>query len=255
MPRLPSQSEGGGALCIQRLISSQSEGTEMGFSREHEQWLLHHLKRRRGERLDALKRGHGYGSRLFVEQVWWPLAGHFHGLHPEYEVKDWRGRSYFVDILWEVGSSRIAFEIMDYGSHGMDRSKYRMDLNRGLFLQSQACTVYYISLDELKENPSFLLSMLRNMLFPYLSAEIPALRSTEKSYSKIERDLMRSAIRHHRVLRPVEAARELELHTTTVIKYCRMLVDKGKFRSVGRGASQRINYYEYIGTLQSPDLV
>lgn len=124
-----------------------------------------------GERLDALKRGHGFGNRLFVEQVWWPLAGHFHGLHPEYEVKDWRGRSYFVDILWEIGASRIAFEFMDFGSHGTDRSKYRMDLNLGLFLQSQDCTLHYISLDELKENPSFILSALRNILFPYLLAE------------------------------------------------------------------------------------
>lgn len=227
----------------------------MGFEREHDKWLRDHLKRRKGERLDALKRGHGYGNRLFVEQVWWPLAGHFHGLHPEYEVKDWRGRSYFVDILWEVGASRIGFEIMDFGSHGTDRSKYRMDLNRGLFLQSQDCMVLYISLDELKENPSFILSMLRNILFPYLSAGKPAKTNTGRAFSKIERDLMRSAIRHHRVLRPADAARELELHKTTVIKYSRMLVDKGRFRPVARGTSQRIIYYEYIGTIQSPDLV
>ncbi|WP_042199953.1 hypothetical protein [Paenibacillus camerounensis] len=227
----------------------------MGFTSEHDQWLSNHLKQRRGERLDALKRGHGYGNRLFVEQVWWPLAGHFQGLHPEYEVKDWRGRSYFIDLLWEVGSSRIAFEVMDFGSHGKDRSKYRMDLNRGLFLQSQDCAVLYISLDELKENPLFILSALRNILYPYLSAGKSANAWAERSYSKIERNLMRSAIRHHRVLRPVDAARELELHTMTVIKYCRILVEKGKFRPVARGASQRIICYEYIGTLHSPDLV
>ncbi|MEK4236763.1 hypothetical protein [Paenibacillus sp. FSL H7-0714] len=227
----------------------------MGFEREHNEWLCNHLKQRKGERLDALKRGHDYGNRLFVERVWWPLAGHFHGLHPEYEVKDWRGRSYFVDILWEIGASRIAFEIMDYGSHGTDRSKYRMDLNRGLFLQSQDCTVLYISLDELKENPSFILSALRNILFSYLLAEKSAKTTVERAYSRIERDLMRAAIRHHRVLRPADAARELELHTMTIIKYCRQLVDKGKFRPVARGSSQRIIYYEYIGTLQSPDLV
>lgn len=227
----------------------------MGFEREHKEWLCNHLKQRKGERLDALKRGHGYGNRLFVERVWWPLAGHFHGLHPEYEVKDWRGRSYFVDILWEIGASRIAFEIMDYGLHGTDRSKYRMDLNRGLFLQSQDCTVLYISLDELKENPSFILSALRNILFSYLLAEKSAKTTAERAYSRIERDLMRAAIRHHRFLRPADAARELELHTMTIIKYCRQLVDKGKFRPVARGSSQRIIYYEYIGTLQSPDLV
>ncbi|MFF2480364.1 hypothetical protein [Paenibacillus sp. NPDC058071] len=228
----------------------------MSFEIEHDQWLEDHFKQRKGERLDALRRGHGYGNRLFVETVWWPLIGHFHGLHPEYEVKDWRGRSYFVDFMWTVGAVRVIVEIMDFGSHGTDRTKYRRDLNRGLFLQAQDCSVYYIALDELKENPSFILSSLRNALYPYLSAaESGAKRTITRSYSKIERDLMRSAIRHNRIIRPVTAARELELHTMTVIKHCRMLVDKGKLRAVERGASGRITYYEYIGSLQSPDLV
>lgn len=233
----------------------------MSFQMEHDKWMSDHLRRRRGERLDALKRGHGYGNRLFVERIWWPLTGHFHGLHPEYEVKDWRGRSYFVDFMWVIGAVRIIFEVMDFGSHGTDRTKYRRDLNRGLFLQAQDCSVYYISLDELKENPSFILSALRNILSPYLAVEFGSKgrfgvkRQVSRPYSKIERELMRAAIRHNRVIRPTEAARELELHTMTVIKYCRLLVEKGKFRAVARGASGRVIYYEYVGSIQSPDLV
>lgn len=227
----------------------------MSFQMERDKWIGEHLMRRRGERLDALRRGHGYGNRLFTALIWWPLVGHFHGLHPEYEVKDWRGRSYFVDFMWIVGSLRIVMEIMDFGSHGMDRTKYRMDLNRGLFLQAQDCTVLYIALDELKENPAFILSAFRTTLLPYLLAEGEAKRPAERLYSKTERDLMRAAIRHNRKIRPTEAARELELHTMTVLKYCRMLVDKGKFRAVARGVSQRVIYYEYVGSIQSPDLV
>ncbi|MGP0584481.1 hypothetical protein [Paenibacillus timonensis] len=110
----------------------------MGFQREHDTWIQEHMKRRTGERLDALRRGHGYGNQLFVEQIWWPLVGHFDGLHPEYEVKDWRGRSYFADFLWVVGGARIVFEILDYGSHGTDRTKYRMDLIGGCFCNPRA---------------------------------------------------------------------------------------------------------------------
>lgn len=227
----------------------------MSFEMEHEKWINEHLKRRRGERLDALKRGHGYGNQLFAKQIWWELVGHFDGLHPEYEVKDWRGRSYFVDFMWIVGAIRIVLEIMDYGSHGTDRTKYRLDLNRGLFLQAQDCIVYYLSLDELKENPAFILSALRSSLSPYWSAGSGVRRVTKREYSKIERDLMRTAIHHNRVIRPTEAARELELHKITVIKYCRLLVDKGKFRAVARGSSQKVTHYEYVGSLQSPDLV
>jgi hypothetical protein len=72
------------------------------FEVEHEKWLQRHLSMRQGERKDALRRGHGYGNRMFAEKIWWPLMGHFTGLHPEYEVRDWRGRSCFV------------FEIMDW---------------------------------------------------------------------------------------------------------------------------------------------
>ncbi|MCK8486460.1 hypothetical protein M0651_04645 [Paenibacillus sp. MBLB2552] len=117
-----------------------------------------------------------------------------------------------------------------------------MDLNRGLFLQSQDCLIYYIALDELKENSTFILSSLRSILAPYL---LVALGRSARTYCKIERDLLRAAIRHHRVLRPTEVARELELHTMTVIKYCRLLVEKGKLHAIAKGASGRITSYEY----------
>ncbi|MDF2938149.1 MAG: hypothetical protein K0Q90_3522, partial [Paenibacillaceae bacterium] len=139
--------------------------------------------------------------------------------------------------------------------HGMDRTKYRLDLNRGLFLQTQDCLVYYISLDELKENPSFILYALRTSLTPYLSAGGSDKRMTDKGFSRIERELMRLAIRHNRLIRPAQAARELELHNMTVIKYCRMLVEKGKLQPIAKGESGRVVYYQYVGSLQSSDLV
>ena len=227
----------------------------MSLEAEHERWINEHLLSRKGERLDALKRGHGYGNRLFIELVWWPLAGHFQGLHPEYEMKDWRGKSYFVDLVWIAGMIRIIFEIMDYGSHGTDRSKYRRDLNRGLFLQSQGCIVCSISLDELKENPGLILSAVRTILSPYLSAVNGMTGTIDRPFGKVERDLMRLAVRSNRVIRPVEAARDLELHVSTVINHCRALTDKGKLRAVRKGKSERITSYEYIGALHSPDLI
>lgn len=191
---------------------------------------------------------------MFLDEIWWPLTGHLNGLHPEYEVMDWRGRSYFVDFMWILGRHRFVFEIMDYGSHGKDRSKYRMDLNRALYLQSQECHVIAISFDEMKENPLFLQAMLQTILAPYFA-------SAEKNgtilhkFANIERQLMRLAIRHNRMVSPSAAAKELELHKQTIIKYCRQLVDKGKLRAVPAGKSGKIYYYEYVGSIQSPDLI
>ncbi len=217
----------------------------MSFQIVHERWVNWHLSRRTGERKDALKRGHGYGNQLFAETIWWPLVGHFDHLHPEYEVLDWRGRSYFVDFMWILGALRFVIEIMDYGSHGKDRTKYRMDLNRGLFLQSQQCHMISISLDELKENPTFIQSILRNMLAPYFNSGKPVL----EPYHKIERMLIRYAARQHRIVRPAEASIDLDLHKQTVIKHCRELVHKGKLRAVPVGTSGKIYHYELLGSI------
>ena len=153
--------------------------------------------------------------------------------------------------MWIVGTLRFVFEIMDYGSHGKDRTKYRMDLNRTLFLQSQQCHVISISLDEMKENPSFILAILRNMLAPYLVSGIGEAGSPIHQLDKVERQLIRYAVRYNRVIRPTQAARELELHKQTVIKYCRVLVRKGKFRPVTAGTSGKIYHYEFLGSVQS----
>lgn len=227
----------------------------MSYEVEHDKWLRRHLTKRHGERRDALKRGNGYGNRMFTEKIWWLLLGHFNGLHPEYEVKDWRGRSYFVDFMWIVNGHLFVFEIMDYGSHGKDRTKYRMDLNRGLFLQSLGCHYIEISLDELKANPSFIISMLQSILAPYLTATTQKNGGVLHKFKKIERQLMRVAVRQNRIIRPAKAAKELELHKETVIKYCRILVDKGKFRAVPSGATGRVYQYEYLGSIKSPDLI
>lgn len=226
----------------------------MSFEIEHEKWLKRHLSQREGERKDALKRGHGYGNQLFAEKIWWPLAGNFHDLHPEYEVMDWRGRSYFVDFMWVAGALRFAIEIMDYGSHGKDRTKYRMDLNRTLFLQSQQCQIILVSLDELKENPSFIQAALRNMWGPYFMYDA-AQKEYNERFSKTEKQLMRYAVRHNRIVRPPAAAKELELHKQTVTKYCRELVHKGKLRPVPAGKTGKIYHYEYMGSMQSLELL
>ncbi|WP_379136300.1 hypothetical protein [Paenibacillus sp. sgz500958] len=129
--RIPEQGYGI-FLCLKR-------GSKTGVVEDHGRWLEEHLCRRLGERKNRLERGHGHGEKLFLEQVWWPIFGHFRNWHPEYEVSDWRGRPYFVDLVWKLGQVQYAIEIKGYGPHvtNMDRIRYRQELKRETFLQMQ----------------------------------------------------------------------------------------------------------------------
>jgi hypothetical protein len=224
----------------------------VSFEVEQEKWLKRHLKKRKGQRLDALKRGHGFGNQLFVKEFWWKLFGHFNGLHPEYEILDWRGFPFYADFVWIVGTIRIVFEIQDFGSHvqGMDRAGYRRELNRGMFMASLQYKIVYISLDELKENPALVLSMIQTILAPYLVDS----NDNNSAYSKLERDLMRISVHNNRILRPFDAAKQLYVTPKTIIKHMQYLVEKGKFRAIEAGLSGRVNRYEYIGPILDPDL-
>lgn len=72
----------------------------MKFDAAYAVFIQQHLDRRTGERRGRLERGHQHGESLFLRNVWWPLRGNFDDLHPEYEVRDWRNRSYFADLAW-----------------------------------------------------------------------------------------------------------------------------------------------------------
>lgn len=61
----------------------------MIFEEAHLKFINGHLSSRPdGERRARLERGHRHAEILFLNKVWWPLRGHFEGLHPEYEVMD-----------------------------------------------------------------------------------------------------------------------------------------------------------------------
>lgn len=224
----------------------------MSYAIEQEKWLKWHISKRSDNRLDALKRGHGYGNQLFSEKIWWNLFGHFKNLHSEYEILDWRGFPFYADFMWIIGSIRNVFEIQDYGSHvqNMDHKGHRRELNRGMFMQSLQYMIVYVSLDELRDNPELVLSMIRIILAPYLGAS----QKKGSTYSKLEKDLMLFGARNNRILCPGEAALILDTTPKNVIKHMKYLVQKEKFRSIPSGKSGRINRYEYIGSLTDSDL-
>ncbi|QSF44808.1 DeoR/GlpR family DNA-binding transcription regulator [Paenibacillus tianjinensis] len=220
----------------------------MGFAEEHQKWLAYHKKIRTGERLDRLERGHSHGEKMFVERVWWPIFGHLDDLHPEYEVLDWRGRPYFVDLVWKPGQVKFAVEIKGYGPHVQhtDRTRYRQELNRETYLQIAGYRVVSVPYDDLESTPELTISLFKSLLIPYLLKNADGVRS---QYTRLERDILRMAARSNGLIRPVDLVKELGVNPRTIRKFMKQLCEKGKFRPVPAEGSNRICRYEYIHSL------
>lgn len=225
----------------------------MGFVEEHDRWLEHHKKRRTGERLDRLDRGHRHGEQMFVERVWWPIFGNMDDLHPEYEVADWRGRPYFVDFVWKPGQIKFAIEIKGYGPHvqNTDRTRYRQELNRETYLQIAGYRVIAIPYDDLESAPEQTISLLKALLTPCLLKQ-----SAEggRQYTRIERDMLHLASRMNGFLRPVDVVKQLGIDPRTVKKNLNSLCDKGKLTPVLLQGSIRICRYELVPSVMDNEI-
>lgn len=217
----------------------------MSFMTGYKKWLEDHIKRRTGERRDRLKRGHRHAEKLFLKNVWWPLFGHFNGIHPEYEVIDWRGMKFFVDFMWIIGDLRIAFEIKGYGPHveKTDRTKYRRELNREMYLLGLGIIVVPIAYDELEQNPELIKSLVRNIIANYIGDP-----DSYTGFNHIEREIMKMALRSERIVRPIEVAHLLGIDRRTAVKYLKQLCKKGMFQEVCGSQGERIIRYRYTGS-------
>ncbi|WP_338139506.1 DUF559 domain-containing protein [Paenibacillus thiaminolyticus] len=141
----------------------------MSFEKAHKAFIRHHLQRRTGERRGRLERGHREAEKLFCRNVWWPLRGSFNQLHPEYEVLDWRGLSYFCDFAWLSPQVKLIIEIKGFVPHvrNMDRQKYYNELNRETFLSAIGFQVISFAYDDVADRPELCMALLRMVISRY----------------------------------------------------------------------------------------
>lgn len=198
----------------------------MGFAEAHHAFIQHHLDRRKGERRDRLVRGHRHAEQLFLQKVWFPFRGNFDHLHPEYEVLDWWGRSYFADFAYLPHILRILIEIKGYKSHiqDMDRTRFCNEQNRELYLQSLGYRIFSFAYDDVEQRPELSMSMLTLLMGQY---ETTSTASPDNSDILAEKELIRHAIRLARPLRPIDAASHLAVNYRTALRLIKQLVAKG----------------------------
>lgn len=213
----------------------------MNFEEAKAAFIRLHIENRTGERRGRLERGHKHGESLFLRNVWWPLNGSFKDLHPEYEVLDWRGRSYFADFAWLPGYVRLLFEIKGFTTHvrDMDRQKYCNELNRETFLHSMGNHVISFAYDDIEQQPDLCITLLRMVLSRYQPNQPPVSRVL-----LAEKEIIRLAIGLSQPIRPKDVERHFEIDHKTAVLMLKRLCEKGLILPSYRGNSKRVVRYE-----------
>jgi DNA-binding MarR family transcriptional regulator len=203
-------------------------GFTMSFEQSHENFINRHLSRRSGERRGRLERGHGHGEKLFLQNVWFPLKNNFDGLHPEYELVDWRGRSYFADFVYipRHGQVKFVWEIKGYGVHvkELDRQGFASECKRELFLEGLGYRVVSFAYDDVKEQPELLIALLRLLLSLYEPAHL-----TDKLIF-VESEMIRLSLTLGGTIRPKDAVNLLGMTSRRAVGILQQLSGQGWFR-------------------------
>jgi hypothetical protein len=213
----------------------------VNFEETHAAFIHHHIESRTGERRGRLERGHRHGESLFLSNVWWPLRGSFEDLHPEYEVLDWRGRSYFADFAWLPGYVKLLFEIKGFATHvrDMDRQKYSNELNRETFLYTMGYNVISFAYDDVEQHPDMCIALLRMVLSRHQPNQSPISRSLIA-----EKEIIRLAIQLAQPIRPKDVERHFEIDHKTAVMMLKKLCTKGWLVPSFRGNGERVVRYE-----------
>ena len=213
------------------------------FEEAHARWLKGHLERRAGERKGRLERKR-YAETLFLRKVWWPIFRGFEGLHPEYEVLDWRGKPYYADFVWLPETACLAFEVKGYGPHvtEMDRRGYCEELNRETFLQGLGFRVVSIPHDDVENRSTVVQSLVRMVASRYQAA----VESTGR-VSLHEKEILLFACKLGGSVKGVDVARHLAVSHRTAVWYLQGLCTEGMMEALRAGPSgRRVTEYRIV---------
>ncbi|MBA9085764.1 DNA-binding CsgD family transcriptional regulator [Fontibacillus solani] len=187
-----------------------------------------------------------------MRNVWWPLFECFDDLHPEYEIPDWRGRSYFGDFAYLPDPLKFMIEIKGYGPHvrDMDRVKYTHELNRELYLQSLGFRVIAIAYDDVEQRPELCRHLLKMMFSRFQPQNKPIDRSTIS-----EKEIIRLALSSSLPISPKLVSQHLSINYRTSVRLLQSLCTKGWLAPIPSCTGQRIHHYRLVkGSLDFIDL-
>ncbi|CAH1192030.1 hypothetical protein PAECIP111891_00178 [Paenibacillus allorhizoplanae] len=193
-----------------------------------------HLKLRTGERHRRLLEGLGHAEKLFLEKVWFPAFDHFEFLHPEYEVKDFRDGTRFIDFAFIRQSLKLAIEIDGFTTHvQLSRSQFADQLIRQNHLTLDGWKILRFTYDDLKDRPRMCIQMLQQFMGRFLgvaqAASIPM--------NALEKEIIRLALSNDSPIKPLHVSKLLEISNRKSCLMLKSMCKKSLLQPAGKGTS------------------
>lgn len=173
------------------------------FDRLYAAWLAEQARGRTGEALRRLTEGHGESEKLFAQDIWWPLRGNFDFLFAEYEVRNYRDSSFYLDYAFVCPPHKIDWEVDDFATQGkhVNRRTFEYERDRQNQLLLDGWKVFRIPLDTIKERPracqQFVLQVMGKLYGDFGKGESELLSLTQ-------REILRLAANWQRPFAPEE---------------------------------------------------
>lgn len=195
----------------------------MDFSEAYDEFLAGHCKRRSGERLRRLERGHGHAEKRFLVAVWWATFRQFSHLHPEYEIHDYRDGYRYLDFAYIQPHLRIAIEIDGLGPHWRNISSWQFDdhCQRQNHLVIDGWYVLRFTYNQINEQPRLCQQAIQQMLGRWLNS------ATSLSQLTIfERETVRLAAKSILPITPKDVCLQLDIGSDYAQRLMRGLARK-----------------------------
>jgi predicted transcriptional regulator len=213
---------------------------KIAFEVAHEGFIAYHASTRKGDSLRRLLEGHSHAEKLFLLQVWWPAFKHFNDLHPEYEVKDFRDGTRFLDFSFIKLTLKLAIEIDGFTTHAsqISRSQFSDHLIRQNHLIIDGWRILRFSYDDIKDRPRMCQQILQQFMGRYLGMN----NGSAQSISYVEKEVLRYAISSENPLTTQDVCQVLAIESQKARQLLKVMYEKNMLEPAGKG-TQRIRYY------------
>jgi hypothetical protein len=213
---------------------------KIAFEVAHEGFIAYHASTRKGDSLRRLLEGHSHAEKLFLLQVWWPAFKHFNDLHPEYEVKDFRDGTRFLDFAFIKLTLKLAIEIDGFTTHAsqISRSQFSDHLIRQNHLIIDGWRILRFSYDDIKDRPRMCQQILQQFMGRYLGMN----DGSVQSISYVEKEVLRYAINLETSLTIQDVCQVLAIESQKARQLLKVMHEKNMLEPAGKG-TQRIRCY------------